>query len=439
MMRLSVIGTGKLGLSMVAYYASRGHDVIGLDCNDKLIAELNSGHCPVKETGLEQLLKQVRNRVEFTQDYTHAVKDSDISFIIVPTPSEKSGKFSNEYVSSAVAEIAEVLRGKDDYHLVVVTSTVMPGTCEGLVKPMLEELSGKKCREAFGLCYNPEFIALGSVLRDMAEPDAMLIGQSDEGAGMMLEEFHQQATKNKPAMHRMSLWNAEFAKIALNVSLTLKISLGNSIEQVCDAMPTGDADIVASFLGSDRRIGPKLLKGALGYGGTCLGRDNKAFIAMARKFGVRTPLQQGTDLFNRMHGEWVANKAESLLRNGSVAVLGLTYKPNTSIVEDSMSLDIARRLAKHGYSVSVYDPQGIENAERELGGMVRYCNSIYDCLRGVGLCILATPWSQFKKVQPSGLKDVMAIPVVLDCWRFWDRKKFVDAGVKYYALGVHNE
>lgn len=437
-MKLSVIGTGKLGLSMVAYYASRGHDIIGLDYNAGLIAALNKGQCPVNETGLARLLEQVHSKIQFTQDYTKAVMGSDISFIIVPTPSEKSGKFSNKYVMAAVAEIAKVLREKDEYHLVVVTSTVMPGTCEGLVKPALEALSGKKCGEAFGLIYNPEFIALGSVLRDMAEPDAMLMGQSDERAGMMLEEFHRQATKNDPAMHRMSLWNAEFAKIALNVSLTLKISLGNSIEQVCDAMPTGDADIVSAFLGSDSRIGPKLLKGALGYGGTCLGRDNRAFIVMARKLGVRTPLQQGTDLFNHMHSEWVVNKAEGLLRNGRVAVLGLTYKPNTCIVEDSMSLDIARRLAKHGYSVSVHDPQGLENAERELGGMVRYCNSIYDCLRGVELCILATPWSQFKKVQPFALKDVMAAPVVLDCWRFWDRKKFEDAGVKYFALGVHN-
>ena len=180
-MRLNVVGLGKLGLTMAAIHAYRGYEVIGVDVNEKTISEVKAGRCPIYEPGLDELLAQLNNRLKVTTSYDEAVKGSDVSFVIVPTPSGKNGKFSNEYVLSAVKGIAPVLKNKSGYHLVVMTSTVMPGTMENVVKPELERLSGKKCNDGFGLCYSPEFIALGNIIDGMLNPDAVLIGESDEG------------------------------------------------------------------------------------------------------------------------------------------------------------------------------------------------------------------------------------------------------------------
>lgn len=438
---LSVIGIGKLGLPLAAYYAHRGYKVIGVDVNKATVESVNKGKSPIYEPGLEQLLKSLHGRLSATTDIKLAVENSDITFILVPTPSEKHGGFSTKYAEEAARSIGAVLKNKDDFHVVVLTSTVMPGATETVIKPILEEVSGKKCGVDFGLCYSPEFIALGSVIKDLASPDAVLIGESDKKSGDMLAEVYKTVCTNNPPIARMSPYSAELAKLALNVFVTTKISLANAFAEICEKLPGGDIDAVTKFLGLDSRIGPKYLKGGLGFGGPCFPRDNLAFIYLAQQLDTPAWLQDATHRINRHQNERIAGLIQQKLgslKDTTISILGITYKPNTDVVEASASLETARELLKKGANIRIYDPAGNGNAMRILGSKkVVYATSIEECLKGTQLCILATPWDEFKGLTPDDFITRMEKPVLLDCWRFFDRQKFA-AKMDYFALGVNS-
>ena len=439
---LNIIGLGKLGLPMAAIHAYRGYDVIGLDVSEWLVNEVKVGRCPISETGLEELMPKLNNRLQVTTNYDEAVGNSDVSFIIVPTPSGEDGKFSNDYVLSAIRNIASVLKNKRGYHLVVVTSTVMPGTMENEVKPELEMLSGKKCGKDFGLCYSPEFIALGNVIDGMLNPDAVLIGESDKKAGSMLEGIYRKVCTNNPPIRHMSWWNAEVAKLSLNVFMTTKMSLANMYAEVCKEIPLGDVDDVTGFLGLDSRIGSKYLKGATSWGGPCFPRDGRAFITFAKEMGIDCPIQRAVVDFNREYNSNFARRAMALLDypfNKTVSILGLTYKPNTDVVEESASLEMARMFCNAGLKVRVFDPAGMENAKGELEGLeIEYAKDIADCLSGSDLCVLATPWDAFRALKAGMFVGNMRKPMVLDCWRMLDGKELMELGIEYHAVGVNN-
>jgi UDPglucose 6-dehydrogenase len=367
------------------------------------------------------------------------VKNSDITFILVPTPSEKHGGFSTRYAEEAARDIGATLKDKAGFHIVALTSTVMPGTTETVIKPILEEASGKKCCVDFGLCYNPEFIALGSVIKDLSSPDAVLIGESDKKSGDMLAEVYKKVCTNNPPVARMSPYSAELAKLALNVFVTTKISLANAFTEICEKIPGGDIDAVTRFLGLDSRIGPKYLKGGLGFGGPCFPRDNLAFVRLAQQLNTQAWLQDATHKVNRHQNERIARLIQQKLgnfKNKTIAILGITYKPNTDVVEASASLETARELLKKGASLRIYDPAGNDNARRTLGNKnVIYATSVEECLEGTQLCVLATPWDEFKSLTPEDFIAGMEKPALLDCWRFFDRGKFVGK-LDYLALGI---
>jgi nucleotide sugar dehydrogenase len=268
--RISIIGLGKLGSPMLASFAAKGHKVIGVDINSNFVQALNKGKAPVFEPQLAEYISANKERISATQDYEKAILNSDITFIVVPTPSEEHGGFSNKYVIEAGKSIGEVLKKKSSFHLVVLTSTVVPGSTEGELLPVLEKYSEKKCGVDFGLCYNPEFIALGNVIQDFLNPDFVLIGESDPHSGEILESLYKEVCENNPPVKRMSIINAELTKIALNTYVTTKISYANMLAEICEKLPGGNIDVVTSALGLDRRIGSKYLKGALGFGGPCL-------------------------------------------------------------------------------------------------------------------------------------------------------------------------
>ena len=437
---LSVIGIGKLGLPLAAYYAHMGYKVIGVDINKATVEAVNKGKSTIYEPDLEKLLKNHCGRLTATTDIKFAVENSNITFILVPTPSEKQGGFSTKYAEDAARNIAEVLKHKKDFHIVVLTSTVMPGATETVIKPILEKVSGKKCGIDFGLCYNPEFIALGSVIKDLASPDAVLIGESDKKSGDILAEVYKTVCTNNPPIARMSPYSAELAKLALNVFVTTKISLANAFAEICEKLPGGDIDAVTKFLGLDSRIGPKYLKGGLGYGGPCFPRDNLAFIYLARLLNTQAWLQDATHRVNRHQNERIARLIQQKLgsfKNKTIAILGITYKPNTDVVEASASLETARELLRKGASLRIYDPAGNDNAQRLLGNKnVVYATSVKECLKGTQLCILATPWDEFQSLTPDDFTASMEKPMLLDCWRFFDREKFA-AKLDYIALGIN--
>lgn len=436
MVAISVVGLGKLGAPMAAVLASAGHRVIGVDLNDRAVRTINEGRAPVSETGLDDLMRDVTDRLSATTDVRQAVANTDVTFVIVATPSEPGGEFSLKYALPAMQEIGAALAEKDGYHLVVLTSTVMPGTTGGPVRLALETASGKQAGVEFGLCYSPEFIALGSVIRDLRNPDFLLIGESDPRAGDLLLETYTSVCENDPPSARMNYTNAEITKLAVNTFVTTKISYANMLAQVCERLPSANVDVVTSALGMDSRIGPKYLKGGAGYGGPCFPRDNRAFAALAADVGADAWLAQATDRQNVAQVTWVAAEVRRRLRPGErVAVLGLAYKTNTNIAEESHGLNLTRALAEAGIDVVAHDFAAVGQADgllADLGDRVTITSELAEDLWGASVIVVATPWSQYRTLL-EGLHAQAGGPVVLDCWRLLSA---AGDDPSYIAVGV---
>jgi len=433
---VSVVGIGKLGAPISACFAHKGHKVIGVDVNPSTVRQINEARAPVFEPGLEEMLRANRERISATIDCEDAVINSKITFIFVPTPTDKSGGFSLDYVLESCKKIGHALRTKKAYHLVVLSSTVLPGATDGEIRPTLEKYSGKKCGRDFGLCYNPEFIALGSVIRDVLNPDFVLIGQADQKSGELLASFYQTFCDNNPPIARMTPVNAEITKLSVNTYVTTKITFANMIARLCERIPGADVDVVTSALGLDKRIGRSYLKGATGYGGPCFPRDNLALSSLARRVGAPAILAETTDKSNRMQVSHFADLLKSKLRRGDkVGILGLTYKPNTDVVEESQGLLLAHALAGEGIPVIVYDPAGMENARRSLGDSVGYAESTKNCVNDSTVIVITTPWEEFRRISPHIFKRSGRRRTLVDCWRLLEMKKF-NKIADYVALGV---
>ena len=440
MKTISVFGLGKLGLPIVACFAYKGYRGIGVDVDPKIIEAVNERRPPIYEPGLAELLREPGD-LSATSDYRYAVENSDMTFIVVPTPSQEDGSFSTKYVEAVAEKIAIGLRDKSDFQVVVLTSTVLPGATEGVVKPLLEKVSGKKCGLDFGLCYSPEFIALGSVIRDFFNPDVLLIGESDPKSGELLAEIYRSVCENQPPIVRTTIYNAELAKISLNAFITMKISFANTLAEFCERIPDGDAEAVSRLLGFDSRIGRKYLSGALAYGGPCFPRDNKAFSCFAKRIGCKARLAEATDAENEHQNERIVELVKQIIggvRGKNIAILGLTYKPDTDVVEESAAIRIACALLQEGARLSVYDPTGMENAQKVLGEEnIHYANSVAECLKDSEFCLLATPWDEFKSLKPDDFTADMKKPVLLDCWRIYDRSEFSQK-MEYLAIGLNS-
>ena len=439
MKSISVFGIGKLGFPIVACFASKGFRVTGYDVNPETIQAVNERKPRIFEPGLAELLKK-SGELSATDDYKYAVENSEATFIVVPTPSLPDGSFATKYAEAAAEQIAAGIKNKKTYHLVVLTSTVLPGATESRIKTLLEKTSGKKCGRDFGLCYSPEFIALGSVIRNFLNPDVILIGESDTKAGKLLEEIYESVCENKPPIVRTSIQNAELAKISLNAYVTMKISFANTISELCERIPGGDAEAVSRILGFDSRIGRKYLSGALAYGGPCFPRDNKAFSFFAKTLGSEARLAEATDKENRHQNERIVSivrQKTNPIRGKKIAILGLTYKPNTDVVEEAAPVIIARVLLDEGAILSVYDPAGMDNAKKVLGkDGVYYARSAKDCLKGADLCILATPWDEFNNLKPGDFSAAMKRPAILDCWKLFNPDEFSQK-MDYDTLGLY--
>jgi UDPglucose 6-dehydrogenase len=354
---VSIIGLGKLGAPMAACFAASGLRVTAVDVDAKKVDAVNRGLSPVNEPGLGELIRASGGRLRAIHDIEAAVRDSEITFIVVATPSEPSGGFSLRYALPSCEAIGKALRTKPGFHLVVLTSTVMPGSTASEIRAMLEQSSGKRCGEDFGLCYNPEFIALGTVIRDFYNPDFVLIGESDLRSGGLLESVYKRVCKNSPLIARMNFVNAEITKLAVNTYVTTKISFANMLARLCERLPESDVNVVTGALGLDSRIGPKYLKGAVSYGGPCFPRDNRAFAALAQGVGATSDLAQATDRFNRAQIKLLADLVRQHQSNGgSIGILGLTYKPDTDVMEESFGLLLAQELANSGVPIVVHDP-----------------------------------------------------------------------------------
>ena len=417
-MKLSVVGLGKLGAPLAAVFASKGFDVIGTDLHSASVDAINQGLAPVDEPGLQALIDVSRSQLRATTDPAAAVAATDVTFVIVPTPSDSSGRFNNGAVLRAMEAVGDGVRRKNGYHVVSITSTVMPGSTGGEIREALERHAGRLVGPDLGLCYNPEFIALGSVIRDMLRPDMILIGESDRKAGDVLETLYNRGCDNTPVIRRMNFVNAELAKIAVNTFVTTKISYANMLADICDRLPEADVDVVTQAIGTDSRVGSKYLKGALGYGGPCFPRDNVAFSALARSIGARAEIAEATDAINRYQIERVLGAIDARCSgSGPIGVLGLSYKPYTAVVDESQGVALVDRLLHDGRDVVAYDPKAMAAAQSRLRRTFKTAASAVECLRQVSDVVVMTPWPEFRDLPPSAFARSQGRMTVIDCWR----------------------
>jgi UDPglucose 6-dehydrogenase len=424
-MKIAVVGLGKLGAPLAAVLASKGNDVLGIDVNPEAVRLVNEGRAPVEEPGLQKLMSATRERLSATTELG-AAAGSEVTILLVPTPSDERGAFTNEYVLAALKEVGRGLAGRDDHHVVVVASTVMPESCDAEIRPALERASGRRVGETLGLCYSPEFIALGNVIRNMLEPDMVLIGESDPRAGEVLERLYGGVCENDPPFRRMSLVNAELTKIAVNTYVTMKISYANALADMCERLPGADVDAVTDALGLDTRIGRKYLRGAIAYGGPCFPRDNKAFAVLARDLGAEPLLAEATDSVNVAQTDRLARVVQSRLEAGdAVGILGLAYKPDTGVVDESPGIALARLLGEAGYDVHVYDPVAMEAALPALAGVAQARGSVAELLERSDVVVITTPWPEFAELPMGALEGTR--PTVIDCWGILSDQRYGEA------------
>src|SRR5437588_1744922 len=353
---VSVCGLGKLGACMAATFAARGFSVIGVDIDPEKIRKVNAAVPPVDEPHLTETMKEGRERLRATDDPSEAVA-TDASFFIPPSPSLPDGSFSTEYLLKAMQPVAKAVRaaGKKG-HIFVCSSTTTPGAVDSVLIPMLEKETGWKCGSEFSVCYNPEFIALGNVINGLLEPDIVLIGESDSTSGEALEELYRKYTRNKCRIVRMSIISAELTKISVNSYITMKISFTNQLRMIAEQFPKADINVILDAIGTDTRIGNKYLRAGLSFGGPCFPRDNRLLAYAARQVGLQAPLAEASDKINELTKSNLLEKVRGVLSTGdTVLVLGVAYKPDTYITEESAGLHLARELKRNGYRVLVHD------------------------------------------------------------------------------------
>jgi UDPglucose 6-dehydrogenase len=405
--KLSVFGLGKLGACMAATFAQRGYHVLGVDINPEVVGKINAGLPPVDEPLLPETMAETGRRFRATTNPAEAAA-TDASFFIVPSPSLPDGSFSNEFLMRALSPIAQAVRkAKKQDHLFVISSTTTPGACRKVIIPMLEKEIGGKCGRKFGFCYNPEFIALGNVVRGLMSPDMVLIGESDRHAGDLLEELYRKYNLNRPKIARMSITSAELTKISVNSYITAKISFTNQLRLIAEQLEDTDIHAILDAIGSDSRIGHKYLRAGLSYGGPCFPRDNRLVSYAAKQVGLSAPLAEATDHVNEMAKEQLAQQALTCVQPGdTVAVLGMSYRPDTYIVEESAGLHIAQSLKRSGCRVVVHDyaantlnsPALLEFENLADPALLRKEKR----LRAILIC---NPWPDYRQVKfPKGVK-----------------------------------
>jgi UDPglucose 6-dehydrogenase len=398
---VSVFGLGKLGACIAATLAARGIEVVGVDIDAEKVRRLNEGLPPVEEPLLAETIQAGRARLRASADPREAVK-TDASFFIPPTGSLPDGSFSNEFLLKAMQPCAKALAeaGKKG-HLFVCNSTTTPGACDSVLIPMIEKETGWTCGRDFGFCYNPTFIALGNVITGLLEPDLVLIGESDPESGATLEALYKKYNRNQPQISRMSVVSAELTKISLNSYITMKISFTNQLRMIAERFPKANIHAMLDAIGSDGRIGKKYLRAGLSYGGPCFPRDNRLIAYTARQVGVSAPLAEASDKVNEDAKLDLLGKVKARITAGNtVAVLGLSYKPDTYITEESAGLHLAQHLKRQGYRVLVHD-FGAKPANSPALSEFEVIEDLtaLPSRKEITLAIICCPWPQYKEVK----------------------------------------
>jgi UDPglucose 6-dehydrogenase len=436
---VSFIGLGYVGLCSAICYADKGFKTFGFDIDEEKINSLRKGKMPFFEPNSQTLLSNaLKQNLVLTKDVYEAVECSDFSFITVGTPTTPEGKIDLRSIRTVAKAIGKALKDKNTYHVVVVKSTILPGTTENTVKPLLVQNSGKSCGVNFGLCVNPEFLREGSAIQDIHNPDRIVVGELDQRSGDALVSLYKDFYNNSIKIIRTNLSNAELIKYANNSFLTTKISFINTIADICEKVPGADITTIAKIIGLDHRISQHYLRAGLGYGGSCLPKDLKALISFTKESGCNSNFLESIKAANdnrSLQAVGMIKENIGSLLDKRIAVLGLSFKPNTDDMRDAVSIKIIKRLLREGAKVSIYDPMALNNARNIFSEAVTYAHSVFACLEGTDCCIITTGWDEFKLLKPEDFTSRMRLAALVDGRRITDPSMFRNKMI-YKAIGL---
>lgn len=446
--RVSILGTGFIGLCSAACFAQKDIKVLASTHNEKKARKINDGIAPFYEANLQEMMDDIKaTKPELLQcllDPVKSVLETDISMITQGTPMREDKSINLGYIESTAREIGEALKQKDSYHLVVVRSTVVPGTTRNLVGKLITEVSGKEPGKDFGLCMQPEFLAEGRSIEDTLRPDRIVIGEFDEKSGVMLQEFYEyfygDHLENCPIL-RMNLESAELVKYGNNCLLSTKISYANEFANFAELVPNVDVLQVMKGVGLDYRLNPKFLGAGVGFGGACFHKDVNAIKAWSKSKGYTSRLLEAVLDINDDQAIHIVDIAEELagkLAGKRITLLGLAFKPGTDDMRGAASIRVVNELRKRGVTDIIgYDPKANKTAEIEMGDKTKYADSIEQALKDSDCALLITEWDDFRTLTPEYFKKHMKTPNLVDGRRLYDYDTF-NSALPFRAIGRIN-
>jgi len=431
-LKLSVIGTGYVGLVVGTCFAESGNDVICVDVDERKLEMLRRGESPIYEPGLTDLLKKNihEKRLTFTSDLTVAVQKSEIIFLALPTPQSEDGSADLQHVLTVAEQIAKTMNG---YKIIVNKSTVPVGTAD-----KVRELIAKGTTNEFDVVSNPEFLKEGAAVNDFMKPDRIVIGTRSQRALAIMQDLYAPFVRTGNPLIVMDERSSELTKYAANSFLATKVSFMNEIATICELVGA-DIDLVRKGMGTDPRIGPQFLFAGVGYGGSCFPKDVAALLNSAQAHGYHFEILSAVERVNQRQKEVLVHKIKKhfngKLRGLTIALWGLSFKPNTDDIREAPSIRIIDALLAEGVQLHLHDPAANGEMQKRYGDRARFFDNNYDALEGVDALVLVTEWNEFRRPDFDRMKSLMKQPVVFDGRNIYDPARIRDKGFVYYGIG----
>jgi len=435
-MKIGIVGLGFVGLSLTSVLSSKGYNVVGIDIDKEKCKKICNGVLPFFEPDLEKTLKKgFKKKLTISNDFS-LIKDCDMIFVTVGTPQKSNGSIELSMIKKVTTTIGGVLAKSKKSSIIFIKSTIIPGTMQNVILPILEKKSGKKAGRDFGLVSNPEFLQEGNAIRDTKYPHAVILGGYQTKYMKKAQNFFSNLHPNIPIIvtnHQ----TAEMIKYANNSFLATKISFVNQLSNICQHIPGANIDDVARTIGLDPRIGKLFLNAGPGYGGSCLPKDVRAIVNFSSKIGVSPLFLNAVDKTNQQQIEQIIKLIEKNCGNvkgKNITILGLAFKPKTSDIRNSISLKLIEKLLKKQAKIIVHDPMAIENVRKKFKKRIRYADSISGVLKDSSCCVIMTAWPEYSKITNSNIKN-MKKRIIIDSRRILKNSKL---DCVYNAIGIGN-
>ncbi|MDH7911321.1 UDP-glucose/GDP-mannose dehydrogenase family protein [Winogradskyella sp. SYSU M77433] len=440
-MKIAIVGSGYVGLVTGACFSEVGIDVVCVDIDEQKIENLKNGIIPIYEPGLENMIKRnmSKERLNFSTSLAETISEAEAIFISVGTPPDEDGSADLKHVLAVARECGKHM---NDYKLIVTKSTVPVGTSEKVKSAVQGELDKRMVDVTFDVASNPEFLKEGAAIDDFMKPDRIVIGTESERAEKVLEKLYKPFTLNGHPVISMDIVSAEMTKYAANSMLATKISFINDIANLCEIVGA-DINNVRKGIGSDSRIGTKFIYPGIGYGGSCFPKDVQALIKTASENKYELQVLKAVESVNKAQKLVLFNKINSHfegdLRGKTIAIWGLSFKPQTDDMREAPSLQIIKELLAAGVTVKAYDPVAKEEAQHHFGDTITYCDDQYETLIGSDCLAILTEWAEFKIPNFKVMKHLLNSPIVFDGRNIYDKEEMHALGYQYSCIGINTE